>query len=113
MHSLFTAPPMIQQHPVGASLNEDETVSMSCTFSGSPAPATVVQWLKGGQPMVDPPKPIHGHRNSTLKFVSASRRHAGNYACRLKTIGHLPVDSQTATLHVRGKCGTLTAPVGD
>ena len=93
---------MVQQHPVSATLNEDETASMSCTFSGSPAPATTVQWLKDGQPLVDPPKPIHGLRNSTLKFVTANKRHGGNYACRLKTIGHHPVDSQTATLHVRG-----------
>lgn len=108
---VVTSPPTIQQHPVSASVNEDETVSMSCAFSGSPAPATIVQWLKNGQPLTDPPKPVHGLRNSTLNFVAASKRHVGNYACRLRTIGHLPVDSQTATLHVREKLKFTVPPV--
>lgn len=107
------APPVIQQHPVSVSANEDESVSLSCTFTGAPAPATTIHWLKDGQSLNDPPRPVQGPRNSTLKFVMALRRHTGNYACRVKTIGHPAVESQTATLNVRGKkdLNTVTAHV--
>lgn len=93
---------MIQQHPVSVSANEDELVSISCSFIGTPTPATTIQWFKDGQLLVDPPKLVNGPRNSSLRFLMVLRKHAGNYACRVKTIGHPAVESQTATLQVRG-----------
>lgn len=100
--SPFSGPPVIQQHPMSASVNEDEEASMSCTFAGIPAPGSSVKWLKDGKQVPEHFKSRTGTLNGTLTFESASRKHAGSYACQVETIGHHPVVSHTATLHVRG-----------
>ena len=96
-------PPVIYQHPIGASVNEGDDVSMTCSFTGVASPATTINWLKDGQPLPDSfSPPAQGWRNSSLLFAPTVKAHAGNYVCLVETIGHPSVTSQPAFLYVRG-----------
>ena len=89
---------VIQNHPISQTVIEDQPVLLSCSFIGTPAPASKILWLKDGKAFSNPAAE-QGLWNSSLRFI-ADPRNAGDYACVVHTIGQHAVTSQTATVHV-------------
>ena len=98
----FAAAPIIQQHPISLSVNEGEEVALSCSFIGTPYPATEIKWLKNGKLISEKTTPpLQGLHNSTLR-LAATTSDAGDYSCSVETFGHQSVKTTKATLVVRG-----------
>lgn len=102
-YSFFSAAPTIIKDPVPTSVDEDNSVMLSCQFSGMAYPITTVRWKKDGKLLRDDGGDLHvDTSNGTLKIHSALPSDRGEYACVVNTTGFNPVQSKPAQLHIKG-----------
>lgn len=128
--ALFIAvAPSISSHPLELTVDEGEETSLTCAFSGSPAPVTRVTWQHDDRPLRPAGPPGTGgdsiaaavsnggsghlttHPNGTLHIRNVGLGDAGDYFCSVNTTGFPVQTAKVATLNVRERLKFVPAPV--
>ena len=83
-------------------VDEGDSFSFSCPYSGTPYPATVFKWKKDDKYLSHSRVTIE-KENGTILVSHVQPSDRGVYICEVNTTGYRPVHSRPYKLNVIGK----------